>query len=146
MNHAQNKMLHGLLNKTGLMADKASIVSGITKGRSESSKELSFDEARLMITWLKQQPIPLRQAQGGILRQAQYDSANLMRRKIISMAHEIGWHNLVNGKWQIDMRSLNNWCLQHSYLKKELNKYTTDELPKLVSQFERVYKSFLKKF
>lgn len=140
MNHAQNKMLHGLLNKTGLMADKANIINGITKGRTESSKELSFDEARLMITWLKTQASPRPSPKG------EGDAANRMRRKIISMAHEMGWHNLVNGKWQIDMRSLNNWCLQHSYLKKELNKYATTELPKLVSQFEQVYKSFLKKF
>jgi hypothetical protein len=48
--HTQNKMLHSLLNKTGLSTDKANIVLGITNGRSEHSKDLSFEEARLMIT------------------------------------------------------------------------------------------------
>lgn len=144
MNHEQNKKLHALLNQKGLLENKANIIAGITKGRTESSKELSFDETRLMITWLQTMP-DLRRAQDDTLRQAQHDKENRMRRKIISMAHEIGWHNLVNGKWVIDMRSLNNWCLQHAYIKKELNQFTAAELPKLVSQFERVYKSFLKK-
>lgn len=130
MNHAQNKMLHGLLNKTGLMNEKANIINGITKGRSESSKDLSFDEARLMINWLKSQD-------------KTSNDENRMRRKILSMAHECGWHNLVDGEWKIDMRALDTWCVKYSYLKKELNKYTYLELPKLVTQFTKVYRSHL---
>ena len=142
MNHAQNKLLHGLLNQKGLLENKANIISGITKGRTESSKGMDFEEARLMITWLQTMP---NIAPVDPNKKAQDDKSNKMRRRIISMAHEMGWHNLVSGEWKIDMRGLNNWCLQHSYLKKELNGYSYQELPKLVSQFEMMYKSFLKK-
>jgi hypothetical protein len=76
-----------------------------------------------------------------------------MRNKILSMAHEMGW-NLTPGpspqerggmqKPKIDMAHVNAWCTRHGYLHKPLDDYTHSELPKLVSQFEEVYKSYLK--
>lgn len=131
MNHAQNKIVHSLLAKTGLMQQKATLVHSFSKGRTQSSRELSFDEATELIGYLK--------------KVSPFGGEAKMRRKIISMAHEMGWHNLIEGRWVADMRHVNNWCVQFGYLKKELNKYTHDELPKLVSQFERVYKSHLMK-
>lgn len=71
--------------------------------------------------------------------------ADKMRKKIISMAHECGWHTLINGKWIIDMNRLNAWMLKSSYLHKRLDEYNYKELPLLVTQFEQVYKSFLNK-
>jgi hypothetical protein len=94
-------MLHSLLNKTGLSTDKANIVLGITNGRSEHSKDLSFEEARLMITWLQSQD-------------KTKDGANKMRCKIISIAHEMHWH--LSGTKDIDMPRLNGWCEKFSYL------------------------------
>lgn len=129
MNYAQNKLLHGLLNKTGLMQSKASIILGITNGRTESSKDLSFDEARLMINYLKMQ------ADKDALR------SNKMRNKIISMAHEMHWH--LSGTQAIDMLRLNTWCERFGYLHKKLNDYSYIELPKLVTQFTKVYSDFI---
>lgn len=131
MTTQQNKMLHGLLNKTGLMADKANIINGITKGRTESSKDLSFDEARLMINWLQSQDNTI-------------DGAVKMRRKIISMAHEMHWH--LPYTQRVDMLRLNGWCEKFGYLHKKLNDYTYKELPTLVTQFTAVYKDYLNKF
>jgi|SRR5690242_8328909 len=139
MNQNLNAQLHALLNQTGLTAQKKSLVFGFTNGRSDSSRDLTDAEAQSLVNYLRQQPGAV------VLRQAQDDSANKQRRKIVSMAHELGWHNLVQGKWKVDMRGLNNWCVQHSYLKKELNQYTAGELPRLVSQFESMYKKYLNK-
>jgi hypothetical protein len=130
MTTQQNKMLYGLLNKTGLMKDKANLIYGITKGRSESSKDLSFEEARLVINYLQTQDKTT-------------DGINKMRRKIISMAHEMHWH--LPGTQKIDMERLNAWCEKYGYGKKKLNDYSYNELPALVSQFTKVYKDFIDK-
>jgi len=48
-------------------------------------------------------------------------------------------------KRKLDMRRVNNWCLKYGYLHKLLDEYTYEELPKLVTQFEEVYKDMLRK-
>lgn len=133
MNTQLNRELYALLNNTGLMEQKESLVIAFSNGREESTKGLTEKEAGELIAYLRRQPNPQDQA------------ADKMRKKIISMAHELGWHNLVNGKWVIDMRSIDTWCLRYGYLKKEFNKYTVEELPMLVTQFQKVYEGHLSK-
>lgn len=132
MNHAQNKIVHALLTSTGLMPQKENIISGISNGRTASCRQLSHDEALALIAWLRQQQ--------GKSAQRHFAAANNMRRKIIAMCHKLKWYK--DGK--INMDALNKWCIEHSYLKKPLNHYTYYELPKLVSQFQNVYASYLK--
>lgn len=67
-------------------------------------------------------------------------SAERMRRNIIAMAHEMFW-KLPNGK--ADMQRINGWCANFGYLHKPFNDYTLEELPMLVTQFKKVYQSFL---
>lgn len=129
MNPALNKQLHGLLNKSGLSTQKESLVHSYTNGRSISSKDLTNDEAKNMIGYLN-----------GVVNVESFAS-NKMRRKIISMAHEMHWH--LPGTQKIDMVRLNDWCVKFGYMKKELNKHAYKELPTLVFQFEAVYKSYL---
>jgi hypothetical protein len=131
MTPADNKQLYALLNKTGLTADKANLVAGFTEGRSESTKDLTYFEARAMIRWLQ------------VKAELHEDGSHKMRRKIISMAHEMHWH--LSGTQKVDMKRLNDWCKTYGYLAKELNKYSYKELPMLVSQFKIVYDKFLKK-
>lgn len=129
----QNRILHMLLTQTGMMHNKAILVNCASNGRTESSRSLTVDEAQYLISYLRS--LPNKEA----------DQANRMRRKIISMAHEMGWHVLVGDRWVADLTRINNWMMKSSYLKKRLNDYKYNELPKLVTQFEAVYKSFLKK-
>ncbi len=125
MNHAQNKALHYLLNNRGLIPQKEMLVLSYTNGRSRSSKDLSFQEAGELISYLKT-----------------LDHSHKMRRKIISMAHELGWHlppspnGEGKGVRRIDMNAINEWCKKYGFGKKELNEYTESELPKLVTQFQ----------
>ena len=128
MNHAQNKAVYALLNKTGLLPQKENIVAGISDGRTTSTRELTPQEAIDLIKYLKNQD------QSEI-------AADVMRKKIISLAHEMGWH--VAGTRKADMRRIDEWCKKFGYGKKSLDNYHYNELPKLVSQFESVYKSFL---
>jgi hypothetical protein len=128
----QNRILHSLLNATKMIVQKEDLVYSFTGGRSTTSKELTYQEAGALITHLKT-----------------LDAAHKMRRKIISMAHEMGWQVRVsspNGgsRMGADMDAVNAWCKKYSFGKKPLNEYTTRELPRLVTQFEQgPYKHYL---
>lgn len=129
MNPALNQQLHGLLTQAGLNEQKAALVSSYTQGRSESSKDLTNEEAKQMIGYLAN------------VANVNGEAAQKMRRKIISMAHEMHWHLI--GTQKIDMDRLNGWCANFGFGKKVLNKYTYMELPKLVTQFTAIYKHYL---
>ena len=131
MNPALNKQLHGLLTQAGLHEQKATLVMSYTEGRSESSKDLTNVEAKLMIAHLAN------------IANENGEASQKMRRRIISMAHEMHWH--LTGTQKIDMERLNDWCCVFGYGKKVLNRYSYRELPKLVTQFEFVYKDYLSK-
>jgi hypothetical protein len=125
---AQVSCIMAMINKLKLKAQKEHIIMGATDGRTTSTRELTSDEANALIKYLKSQdPDEI--------------GAEKMRRKIISMAHEMGW-KLPNSK--ADMERVDNWCVKYGFLHKKLNQYLYNELPKLVTQFESVYQSFLK--
>lgn len=108
---------------------KADMVQAFSGGRATSSKDLYVPEAAAMIKHLKSMdPDEL--------------AAEKMRKKIISMAHEMGWK--LAGK--ADMKRIDDWCTKFGYLHKHLNSYTYQELPKLVSQFTIAYKHYLNNF
>ena len=112
------------------------MVGGATGGRTESSKELHYNEAADLIKQL--------QAMQGKV-EWQVKEGNTQRRKIIAIAYNMGWEipNPQGGKPKADMKRINDWCIKFGFGKKTLNDYTTKELPTLVSVFEKVYKEFL---
>lgn len=116
---SQMKVFHLLLSRTGMTANKISMISGITEGRTISSRDLSKEEAALLIEHLR------------TLDKNSKESEK-MRRKIISMAHEMNWRE----KGKVNMAHVNEWCEKYGYLHKPLNKYTYNELPALVTQFQ----------
>lgn len=139
----QIKAINAILAKQGLMDDKKNIVQSWTQGRTTSTKDLYFNEAWLLVQALKNESLPSIEE----LRKER------MARKIIAMAHEIGWikpvsvvdpeRGLVTKK---DYTRLHDWIIKYGYLKKELREYTYMELPKLVTQFEfGVYKDYIAK-
>jgi hypothetical protein len=65
-----------------------------------------------------------------------------MRKKIIHYCHLMRWYT-DDGK--LDWERINAFCKKSGHAHKNLNDYTTKELPTLVSQWEEVYKSFLRK-
>ncbi len=115
------------------------MVAGFSNGREVSSKYLHFDEAKAMISHLMQ-------LQDGISSTTR-DPGEKMRRKILSYCHEMNWikTSKKTGKKVADVKRFDEWAVKLSYAKKKLNAYSYVELPKLVSQFEAVYKSFLNK-
>lgn len=131
MTKENNSKLHGLLNSTNLLPQKASLILGFTAGRSESSKDMTEEEALSLIAYLKDKA----------KETTDTDLQNL-RRKIISIAHQMYWY-LPNTR-KIDMVRINNWCTSYGKFKKELNAHSYNELVQLVTQFKVVYASYIR--
>jgi hypothetical protein len=127
----QLKAVHTLFSKAGVkeIDSKRDVIMSFTGGRTNSSKLMNFNEAEALIGHLKSMD-------------PQTTGADKMRKKIISLAHEMNW-KLEGGK--IDIRHINEWCKKFGYLHKALDEYRYNELPELVTQFENVYKAFIRK-
>ena len=70
----------------------------------------------------------------------EYYAGNAQRKKIMSLAHSMRWE-MKDGRVNID--KINEWCIKYGQYHKPLNYHTVDELAHLVSQFEKLYNSFL---
>lgn len=128
---AQRSKIAVLINKLGLDIDtKEELIHTHTDGRTTSIRGLKMHEAIQVIQSLTGDQKP------------QNNPATKMRRKIMSMAHELGWE-LEGGK--LDTKRLNDWCIKYGFGKKKLDDYTEYELTMLVTQFEQAYVTYLKK-
>lgn len=132
----QLTIIHTLLNKHKMIAHKAEIIAGFTGGRTESSRDLQPGEAVRLIKYLNS----LASASS-----ATDVKAERMRRKIISLGHEMNWRILTGSMaGKIDMKRIDAWCTHFGYLHKRLDDYTYQELPRLITQFENgPYKHYL---
>lgn len=127
----QLSAIHTLLHKCGKMAYKIDLVHEFTNGRESSTRHLTFDEAKRMISYLKE----------GMDKQER-DACDKMRKKIISHLRQCGY---TIGP-RADMGKIYAWVEKYGYLHKPLNKYTAQELPKLVSQAHQYLKSILSQY
>ena len=118
----QISKIHVLLNKLGLMDDKRSIVLSYSNDRTESSKELYFDEAKRLI---------------GVL--SEYDPQERMKSLIFSLAYQCGIiYGSTNEDKKINAAKLNLFLKERGAIKKELNTMTYPELVKTHRQFEAI--------
>jgi hypothetical protein len=123
----QNSRLHLLIGELMIDAEhKRELVEEASYGRVSSSKDLTQVECNRLLNHL--QTLLNEHRQGG-------DAGQKMRRKIMSMVHELGWEN---PSGSIDYNRLNAWLLKFGYLHKELNSYTVQELPALVTQMDKM--------
>lgn len=120
----QSIKIHHLINRLGISGDKVKLVEQFTKNRESSTTELLESEADQLIKHLES------------LNQ----KADKMRKKIISMAHKMRWQ--IDGT-KVDIARIDAWCRKYGAPAKGFNDYTYNELPKLVTQFGKVYKSYL---
>lgn len=131
----QRQQMHVLMRKLGLDAESiAEIKLSATNNRTESSKEMSIDEAGNLITNLqklvKQQDVD-------------YKPGQRQRRKIISICHDIRWFERA-GTTSINIAALDAWLLEKGAVKKKLNELSVRELNKVVTQFENIQKKSYK--
>jgi hypothetical protein len=120
LNSEQLKCINTLISKLQIDKEhKVMMVQGFTGGRETSTTRLYFTEAGMMIKHLKKLD-PTEAA------------ADKMRKKIIGMAHEMGWET---SPGKADMKRLDDWCKKFGYKHKSLDNHTYHELPALVTQF-----------
>jgi hypothetical protein len=70
-------------------------------------------------------------------------AANKMRKKIIAYARKLGWTQISGNGAKVDMEKVDKWCVHSGKFHKKLQEHTYKELCQLVSQFEKVYASYL---
>ena len=142
----QNKVFHSLVNELKLDSEtKEELVWNFTLCRTKSSKEMHWLEMEQLITALRQRVAEPQTTP--VTKPTESDPANKMRRKILSMCHEVGvtYYSQAAKRNVIDFKRLNAWILKYGHAKHAtLNDYTLEELPTLVTQFEKVYKHYFK--
>lgn len=114
-----------LLTKQGQESEPYAI--GFSSGRTKHVSELTSGEAFALIKELKKSD-------------PDEKAAEVMRRKIIGMAYtRAGLPRQASPEQKKAVVIwLNSWCKKYGYIKKPLNSYQYNELPKLVTQFEKV--------
>lgn len=121
---AQLTKLHVLFNQFGIINDKQYIVKEFTNGRETSSRQLTFDEAKSILTYL-----------------SKHDPLDMMRRKIFALAYDAKIiYGATKEDKQMNIAKLNMFLREKGTVKKELNKMSKDELVKTISQFSMIIK------
>jgi hypothetical protein len=155
MNFASYFAIESKLKQRGFDCDRAEMISDFTNGKKSSLKSLNSHEYREFINHLNRiiantaPKVPqsaihnpqsaIGNPQSAIQKDWQQTPENIMRRKILALFYKMGYR--ANGK--TDIQKVNTWCANYGRFKKELNAHKHDELTQLVSQVEKVYKSYL---
>jgi hypothetical protein len=110
------------------------LVMGFTQMRTGRVSEMTMQEGRELIKHLK-----------GLDPDEQ--KAERMRRKLIGMAYERDGLGRMASKEQKEntIEKLNAWCIKYGVKHKPLNNYTVNELPALLTQYEKVTDDLLKR-
>lgn len=130
------------IRSVGIPVDREDLVYEYTGGRTKSLRELTPAEYEGLIKWLSRQ-IDAHNSNW------QNSPENQMRRKIIALFYKMGYRVTTIGYQhpsKADMTAIKVWVMKYGYLHKDLNEYTVEELPKLVTQVEEIYRKHMEKY
>lgn len=124
INKAQILKIHVLLSQMKLMEQKVDFIYQFSNGRVTSTKELTNQEATDLIKHL-----------------SKYDPCDKMRKKVFALAYEAGiiWGETLEDK-KMNAAKLNMFLRDRGTVKKDLSKIKSEELIKVVSQFQQIIK------
>jgi len=105
--------------------DKEGYIRELTQGRTEHISDLSYEEMQQLVKALD----------------TTLESKQKMVNKVLSLAHEMRWE-LPDGK--VNMESVNEFCKQKTRFQKPLDELKYNELPEVVTIFEKMHLNFLK--
>lgn len=135
----QSQRLYAIFARLGIDQEaKEDMVYKHTNGRTNKTSAMTYLECDSMIKTLNEVGQNKRQVMAS---PPPSGPAQRMRRKILSICHELGWEKPGGA---IDWKILDDFMINRSYLHKLLNDYTEAELPKLVTQFEDILKKHYK--
>lgn len=124
MTPKQLKYVNRLLEREGLYFAKEDYANVYSNGRTLDLAFLTHKETQTLINSL-----------------VAPDATSKMKRKILSMAHEMRWETAAGN---VDFKKLNAWCVKYTPSHTDFNGIPAKYLPKVVSVFEKMYKEFLK--
>lgn len=117
---SQRAAIFGYINSLGIDEEmRRDLIWAQTNGRTASLREVNRNEADSIIKYLTE---------------LSGNDANRLRKKMLSVAHKLGWVN----DDKVDVNRVNNWCVKYGYLHKPFNHYTSKELIKLITQFKQL--------
>lgn len=129
-----------IISQKALRDQKDVIVSSASNMRTSHISELTFDEAAGLINLLN----------GLHGDKSPMDGSQRMRKYVTAMAHEMGWipkRTVVTREGETvevnNYENLHAWVTKYGYLHKPFFQYSPKELPRLVTQMEGAYKSFI---
>ncbi len=124
MTPKQIKYVRVLLYREGIPAEEEDMAFSFSNERTTKLEELTQGETQALIEDLNGK-----------------SPKDKMTAKILSLAHEMHWKKPCG---KIDMKRINDWCMKSTSFHRPLDQLTDKELPKVVTVFEIMYKSFLK--
>lgn len=132
------KQLFAICKKYGF--DYKDKVAEFTNGKTDSLKQLTDAEFNALVLRLHKLTTPTlgHPTTSGKLGFVP-KPGDTMRKKIIALAKNMQWHHSGN-----IMQQINHWCLHYGKYKIALNQHSPSQLAYLLTQFEEVYKSYLK--
>lgn len=123
MTPKQYHLALGLLNREGLAFAAEDLAFEYSKGRTRNLEKLTHQETQNLFAAFRVTT-----------------PATKMKRKILSMAHEMCWE-MPNGS--VDYVRLDAWCNKHTPSHTDFNSIPLKDLPTVVSIYEKMYKQFL---
>lgn len=130
---AQIKKIHVLLNERGLMDEKRDFIRQVSDGRTQSTKELTADEARYLISFLLGEEDEPKKMQA-------------IFRAIYFLAFKM---DIIYGEtdedYHMNIAKLNVFCRERGTIKKNLSEQNLIEMRKTHRQFEAMYSKFKNK-
>ena len=121
----QIKKIHILLNNIGALEDKKEIIYAFTNGRTESTKDLSLNEARELIQQL-----------------AHNEPSEKHRKAIVYLAYKASIiYGSTKEDYQMNRAKLNMFLRERGTVKKDLEKMNLQELKQVHRQFEAIVRN-----
>lgn len=143
----QRQYLHGLMRKHGLDEEAMKELKlQATYGRTDSSRQMSFEEADGLIKSLGGNAAAVRHSgrtKGKLSTQA-YEEGNALRRYFFSLIYQsryMAQHLGMRNKSKVAFAILNNFCIERSQFKAPLNTLTKQQLAQLKPVLEKVVQS-----
>jgi hypothetical protein len=121
----QHHQIVDLLKRVNGFHEKDRWVLQRTNDRTSEASKMHAEEAAQFIAWLQERDA----------------SMNLMRRKIISYAHQLGWKDAKDpeGK-KADYGRINRWMTTYTSCKKPMARQNAGELKTSLDQFEAFWR------
>lgn len=114
-----------LLGATNSFPEKGTLVASFTRNRTQEVKEMFAIEAEALAVMLEKRD----------------KSMNGMRRKIIALAHQMGWKD-VNDKTgkTVDYYRIDSWIKRYSLSKLAMKQLPVEQLKLVCNQFEAMWR------